>query len=73
MHKSTGVAALRSLRGQLLTIPDLRPVYANWTAGLSPYCDELRAFVEENINKYVKDEKAKKKTKAIDLGWFASL
>ncbi|KAI1373322.1 terpenoid synthase [Hypoxylon crocopeplum] len=73
MFESEGVAALRSLRGKLLQIPDLRPVYANWTSGLSPHCDELRVFVEEKIDVYVKDEKARLKTKAIDLGWFTSL
>ncbi|KAI1413871.1 terpenoid synthase [Hypoxylon sp. FL1857] len=73
MYESEGVAALRSLQGKLLQIPDLRPIYANWTSGLNPHCEELRAFVDENIDKYVKNEKVRLKTKAIDLGWFASL
>lgn len=73
MFESEGIAALRSLRGQLLQIPDLRPVYAGWAAGLNPHCDELRTFVDEKIDRYVIDEKARLKTKAIDLGWFTSL
>ncbi|KAI2464259.1 terpenoid synthase [Annulohypoxylon bovei var. microspora] len=73
MFESEGVAALRSLEGKLLQVPDLRPIYANWESGVNPHCDELRVFIEENIDKYVKNEKARVKTRAIDLGWFASL
>ena len=73
MFEGEGVAALRSLREKLLLIPDLRPIYANWSSGLNPRCDELRSFVDENIDRYVRDEKARLKTRAIDLGWFTSL
>ncbi|KAI2605647.1 terpenoid synthase [Hypoxylon sp. NC1633] len=73
MAESEGVAALKSLQGKVLQIPDLRPVYAKWASGLNPHCDSLRAFVEERIDIYVKGEKARLKTKAIDLGWFTSL
>ncbi|KAI1775795.1 terpenoid synthase [Hypoxylon cercidicola] len=73
MSENEGAAALRSLRGKLLRIPDLRPIYAKWTSGLNPRCDELRTFVDECIDRYVKDEKTRRKTKAIDLGWFTSL
>ncbi|KAL7629801.1 hypothetical protein AAE478_001324 [Parahypoxylon ruwenzoriense] len=73
MFGDEGVAALKSLRGQMLEIPDLRPIYANWTSGLNRHCDELRAFIDEKIDLYVKDPKARLKTKAIDLGWFTSL
>ncbi|KAI0110623.1 terpenoid synthase [Hypoxylon sp. NC0597] len=73
MYESEGVAALRSLQGKLLQIPDLRPIYANWTSGLNPHFEELRAFIDEKIDYYVKNEKVRLKTKAIDLGWFASL
>ncbi|XXG95157.1 hypothetical protein Hte_001417 [Hypoxylon texense] len=68
MFENEGVAALRSLRGQVLRIPDLRPIYAKWASGLNPHCDELRTFVDDNIDRYVKDEKTRIKTKAIDLG-----
>ncbi|KAI1440363.1 terpenoid synthase [Annulohypoxylon stygium] len=73
MFESEGVAALRGLQGKLLQVPDLRPIYANWASGLNPYCEELRAFIDEKIDIYVKNEKAREKTRAIDLGWFASL
>ncbi|OTA63277.1 terpenoid synthase [Hypoxylon sp. EC38] len=73
MYESQGVAALRSLQGKLLQIPDLRPIYANWTSGLNPHFEELRVFIDEKIDYYVKDDKARLKTKAIDLGWFTSL
>ncbi|KAI0173227.1 terpenoid synthase [Hypoxylon sp. FL1284] len=73
MLESRGVAALRGLQGKLLRIPDLRPIYSNWTSGLNPSCDELRTFVDDNIDRYVKLEKDRVKTKAIDLGWFTSL
>ncbi|KAI1451771.1 terpenoid synthase [Annulohypoxylon moriforme] len=73
MFESEGVTALRGLRGKLLQVPDLRPIYASWTSGLNPHCEELRAFIDEKIDIYVKNEKARAKTRAIDLGWFASL
>ncbi|KAI1134779.1 terpenoid synthase [Hypoxylon sp. FL0543] len=73
MYESESATALKSLQGKLLQIPDLRPIYAKWTSGLSPHCEELRAFVDEKIDEYVKDEKTRLKTKAIDLGWFTSL
>ncbi|KAI1098059.1 terpenoid synthase [Jackrogersella minutella] len=73
MFECEGVAVLRGLEGQLLQVPDLRPIYANWTSGLNPHCDELRVFVDENIDRYVTNEEVKTKTKAIDLGWFTSL
>ncbi|KAI0008065.1 terpenoid synthase [Xylariaceae sp. FL0662B] len=68
-----GVIALESFRGKVLKIPDLRPIYANWKSGLSPHCEVLRTFVHDKIDKYVKDENARLKTKAIDLGWFTSV
>ncbi|KAI1073696.1 terpenoid synthase [Whalleya microplaca] len=71
--ENNGAATLQSLHEKLLRIPDLRPIYANWESGLNPFCDELRAFVDKKIDKYIKDEKARFKTKAIDLGWFTSL
>ncbi|KAI1086925.1 terpenoid synthase [Rostrohypoxylon terebratum] len=73
MLESEGVAALRGLQGKILRVPDLRPIYANWASGLNPHCEELRAFIDEKIDVYVKNEKARVKTRAIDLGWFASL
>lgn len=73
MLENEGVTALRGLRGKLLRIPDLRPIYNKWASGLNTDCDELRTFVNENIDQYVKDEKTRLKTKAIDLGWFTSL
>ncbi|KAI0880518.1 terpenoid synthase [Annulohypoxylon maeteangense] len=73
MFESEGVTALRGLRGKLLQVPDLRPIYQNWASGLNPQCEELRAFVDEKIDIYVKNEKARVKTRAIDLGWFTSL
>jgi hypothetical protein len=63
----------QTLRGQQLTIPDLEPIYSGWESGISPYYEELVPVINVHLDQYVTDEDARKKFKAIDLAFFASV
>lgn len=60
------------LRGKMLLIPDLKPIYARWESGLNSEYDRLTHLIDEAIDDYVVDDKQRLKTKAINLAWFIS-
>ncbi|KAI1340352.1 terpenoid synthase [Xylariaceae sp. FL0016] len=63
-------SAFSRLRGEVLNIPDLNPIYMRWKSGQNPLRERLQLFVDENIDKYVLDAKARTKAKKSQLAWF---
>ena len=58
------------LKGKTLHLPDLRPVYAGWAAGRNSHYERLLPIINAHIEKYIDDEKFRKKLKAVDLANF---
>lgn len=58
------------LKGKTLHLPDLRPVYAGWAEGRNSHYAALLPVINENIDRYIDDEKFAKKLKAVDLANF---
>lgn len=63
----------RSLEGQTLHLPDLRPVYAGWAEGRNRHYERLLPVINEYIDQYIDDAKFAKKLKAVDLAAFAAV
>ncbi len=55
------------LKGKLLRVPDLHPVFAQWPAGISPHLPEVRRNVNQVVEQFVHDEEARNKIYKTDV------
>ncbi|KAK7973604.1 hypothetical protein PG989_015452 [Apiospora arundinis] len=61
------------LKGQTLHLPDLRPVYTGWASGRNSHYDSLLPIINNYIDRYIDDEKFRRKLKAVDLANFTAV
>lgn len=60
------------LRGQRLSIPDLRPAFATWKRGVNPLHARVRPAVDARLEPLIEDTRALAKVRLGDIGLFAA-
>ncbi|KAK3693615.1 isoprenoid synthase domain-containing protein [Podospora appendiculata] len=69
---TTYLPIVAKLKGQVLTIPDLRGLFSRWPAAVSPHQDELARALNERLPELVPSARSQKTVHKINLPLFVS-
>ncbi len=64
---SRTLSIVDQLKGQVMRVPNLDPVFARWNSAVNPHLWELEELVNDRIEKWIPDEKLRLKVKKIDV------
>jgi hypothetical protein len=62
----------KSLQGQKLVIPDLRPVYSNWKTAVNVHYPKLVTEINIYLDKWITDEALRTAYRKADLAFLPS-
>lgn len=73
-NTSSETSALRAkLKGQILHIPDLRPIFFRWSSAISPHYEGLAEVMKEELVEFVPNPNIRVKMEEINLPLWACL
>jgi len=61
------------LKGQVLHIPDLGPIFSRWSSAISPHYEELAEMMKDELIEFVPNPNIRVKMEKINLALWACL